>query len=110
MRNDWVFRFEVRTLRDAAKAKCDWHEEKITFWTHAEEALKRQINEFGTHMDDDEVATAPQLKEVQNKLALHRSALEEMARWHRAFEMVVGDGIGSERFDLSIGDVTYFGL
>lgn len=96
-RRSWTFSFSQNSMSQAARAKVDYHTERLAYW----EAEKRRIDDSIGLLNDCEPMYI-----YSSEIDEHQSKLREYETYLRAFNLSDMD----ETFELTVEDMEFFDL
>ncbi|CAK0755116.1 conserved hypothetical protein [Gammaproteobacteria bacterium] len=98
-RNDWTFEYTASRLAKAAAARCEHHQQRLTWWKEQKDAFIAEVKNIGIEtkampaMADDDANRMPpmmmrsdlqrRLAECRDKEEEHNAKVREFDIWHR---------------------------
>jgi len=121
-RDEWVFELPAAKLADAARAKVEFHQQRLGFWKAAQDGVMAEVREKGLHVEESLAGPnysnmsanyGPQIvvdATYQRKLNEANGKIEEHTRRLREYEgwVQVLDGNGGRMYPLHADDYLYF--
>ena len=116
-RSEWTFTYQAPRLMEASKARKEYHEKRLEFWTREKKKAEKEVRDHGIDFRDYPVTGGSRLEAVidpslakrytesERKLKKHKAGIEEYDRFERAFAKH-----SSEVYQLDIDDMAFFGL